>query len=196
MKLIATKPETIDVITVRTQGLQNVDPERRSQYVADADGFINWTQEQRNKLYNERSLLKDWTPLDEKESTPGGFFTEKILVHETVATKVANYAFLNHKKSSLVINMAPIADVRFLGGPNGRITRICKVIKPNTSVDEEAVTTILINSSAKETLPKSNFLRLEIGTGPSTLPYQTKVANYLWFSSMPKVNMIPSLMNG
>ena len=195
-KLIATSPEPIDVLTVRTQGLQNVDPERRSQYVADAEGFINWTQEQKNKLYTERSLLKDWTPLDEKETAPGGFFAEKILVHETIATRMANYAFLNNKKSSLVINIAPIADVRFLGGPNGRIARICKAIKPSTTVDEEAVTTILINPSAEETLSQSKFLRLEIGTGPSTLPFQTKVADYLWFSSMPKVNLLPRLMNG
>ncbi len=196
LKLIASAPEPIDVQTVRTQGLQNVDPERRSSYVTDALGFIGWTQEPRNKLYTDRSLLKDWTPLDANESTPSGFFAERILVHETIATRMANYAFLDGKRNSLVINVSPIADVRFLGGPNGRIARICKAIKPDTIVDDEAVTTILVNPSAEETLSQSKFIRLEIGTAPSNLAYQTKVADYLWFSSTPKVNMLPRLMNG
>lgn len=196
LKLIASSPEPLDVQTVRTQGLQNVDPERRGSYVSDAQGFIEWTQQPKNKLYTERSLLKDWTPLDEKETTPGGFFAEKILIHETIATRMANYAFLDGKKGSMVINVSSIPDVRFLGGPNGRIARICKAIKPNTVVDDEAVTTILINPSAEETLSQSRFLRLEIGTAPSNLAYQTKVADYLWFSTIPKVNMLPRLMNG
>ena len=63
-------------------------------------------------------------------------------------------------------------------------------------VDDDAVTTILINPSAQKTLSQSKFLRLEIGTGPSTIEYQTKVADYLWFSSIPKVNLLPRLMNG
>lgn len=196
LKLIATSPEPMDVKTVRTQGLQNVDPERRSNYVYDAQGFIDWTQEPKSKLYTERSLLKDWKPLDDKETTPAGFFAEKILVHETIATRMANYAFLDNKRDSLVINISSIPDVRFLGGPNGRIARICKAIKPDSLVDDEAVTTILINPSAEETLSQSKFIRLEIGTAPSNIRYQTKVADYLWFSSMPKVNMIPRLMNG
>ena len=196
LKLIATSPEPIDVQTVRTQGLQNVDPERRSQYVLDSQGFIDWTQDSKNKLYTEKSLLKDWKPLDEKETTPGGFFAEKILVHETIATRMANYALLDDKKGSLVINVGSIADLRFLGGPNGRIARICKAIKPDAIVDDSAVTTILINPTAEETLSQSKFLRLEIGTAPQNLAYQTKVADYLWFSQMPKVNMLPRLMNG
>ncbi len=196
LKLIASSPEPSDVQTVRTQGLQNVDPERRGSYVSDAQGFIEWTQQPKNKLYTERSLLKDWVALDEKETTPGGFFAEKILIHETIATRMANYAFLDGKKGSLVINISSIPDVRFLGGPNGRIARICKAIKPNTVVDDEAVTTILINPSAEETLSQSRFLRLEIGTAPSNLAYQTKVADYLWFSTIPKVNMLPRMMNG
>jgi hypothetical protein len=197
LKLIATSPEPIDVQTVRTQGLQNVDPERRAGYVADAQGFIDWTQDARNKLYTERSLLKDWTPLDDKETSPAGFFAEKILVHETIATRMANYVFSENKKNNaLVINIASIPDLRFMGGPNGRIARICKVIKPDATVDDEAVTTILINPSAQETLSQSKFIRLEIGTAPANLAYQTKVSDYLWFSSMPKVNTIPRLMNG
>jgi hypothetical protein len=36
---------------------------------------------------------------------------------------------------------------------------------------------------------------LEIGTGPRTLEFQTKVADYLWFSSMPKVNLVTRLMD-
>jgi len=190
-----------------------VDPSR---HVLDEDGFIKWTQEPRNKLYTKRLLLKDWVPYvlnenekgnssagsgGEKESTPGGFFAERILMHETIATRMANYAFRDignggGNKNTMVINVGPIADVRFLGGPNGRIARISKAIQPTTMVDDDAVTTILINPSAQKTLSQSKFLRLEIGTGPSTIEYQTKVADYLWFSSIPKVNLLPRLMNG
>ena len=55
---------------------------------------------------------------------------------------------------------------------------------------------VLLNPTAAETLSESNYLRLEIGTGPENLAYQTKVADYLWFSSSPKVNMVHRMMNG
>ena len=193
LKLIACSPITKDISTVRKEGLQNVDPDRRAGYLVDPQGFISWTQDPKNKLYTERSLLKGWDPVDEKDG-PSNYFAERILVHETVATSIAKYAM--KKPNSLIITLAPIEDVRFLGGMNGRLPRICQKIRPETNIDEEAITTILLNPSAKETLSLSNFLRLEIGTAPTNLQYQTKVADYLWFSTMPKVNMLPRLMNG
>jgi len=193
LSLIACSPEVVDVQTVRTEGLQNVNQDRRADYVIDAEGFIAWTQDPKSKMYTEKSLLKDFVPMDEKD-TPGNYFAEKILKHETMATAIAQYA-VSHPKT-LVLAIAPIKDVRFLGGPNGRLPRVCKVIKSDTNIDEEAVTTILLNPSAQETLSKSKFLRLEIGTAPRLLEYQTKIADYLWFSTMPKVNMLPRLMNG
>lgn len=191
--LIACAPEAVDMQIVRTEGLQNVDGDRRANYVVDAEGFIAWTQDPKSRMYTEKSLLKDFVPMDEKDS-PGNYFAQKILEHETMATSIAKYAMRNPK--ALIVAVAPIKDVRYFGGANGRLPRICKVLKSDTNVDEEAVTTILLNPSAEETLSKSKFLRLEIGTAPKLLQYQTKVADYLWFSSMPKVNMIPRLMNG
>jgi len=97
---------------------------------------------------------------------------------------------------SLVVAVAPISDVRYMGGPNGRLPRVCKFVNPlATGIDESAITTILLNPSAKETLSMSKFLRLEIGTTPQTLKYQTKVADYIWFSAIPKVNVLPRMMN-
>lgn len=193
VSLIASAPEMIDIQTARTEGLQNVDAERRANYVADSEGFIAWTQDPKWRMYTEKSLLKDFIPFDEKDS-PGNYFAQKILEHETMATAIAKYAMRNPK--SLIVGVAQIKDLRFLGGPNGRLSRVCKVIKSNTNVDDEAITTILLNPTADKTLSKSKFLRLEIGTAPKLLQYQTKVADYLWFSSMPKVNMIPRMMNG
>ena len=193
MSLLALSPEVEDLKTVRSEGLQNVNIERRQKYVADAEGFIALTQDPKYKLYAEKSLFKDFVPLNEKD-TPGDFFAERILVHEAMATATARWA-MSHP-DSLVVVVAPISDVRYMGGPNGRLPRVCKFINPlATGIDEEAVTTILLNPSAKETLSMSNFLRLEIGTTPQTLRYQTKVADYIWFSSMPKVNVLPRMMN-
>lgn len=193
LKLIACSPITNDIKTVRKEGLQNVNPERRAEYLVDPQGFIAWTQDPKNTLYTERSLLKGWEAIDEKDG-PSDYFAERILVHETVATSIAKYAM--KKPKSLIITLAAVEDVRYFGGMNGRLPRICQAIRPETNIDEEAVTTILLNPSAKETLSLSKFLRLEIGTAPKNLQYQTKVADYLWFSSMPKVNMLPRLMNG
>ena len=193
MSLLALSPEVEDLKTVRSEGLQNVNIERRQKYVADAEGFIALTQDPKYKLYAEKSLFKDFVPLNDKD-TPGDFFAERILVHEAMATATARWA-MSHP-DSLVVVVAPISDVRYMGGPNGRLPRVCKFINPlATGIDEEAVTTILLNPSAKETLSMSNFLRLEIGTTPQTLRYQTKVADYIWFSSMPKVNVLPRMMN-
>lgn len=193
LKLIACSPEFVDITTVRQEGIQNVNPERRSNYVVDSQGFIDWTQAPKNRMYTDKSLLKDFESQDPRDG-PANFFGERILVHETMATTIAKYA-VKHPKT-LVIGISQIKDVRFMGGPNGRVVRVCKALNPDMVVEEDAVTTILINPSAEETLSQSKFLRLEIGTAPSLLQYQTKVSDYLWFSTMPKVNMLPRLMNG
>jgi len=197
LSLLALGPEAEDVRTVRTRGLQSVDVDRRSRYVADSEGFINLTQDPKFKLYTEKSLLRNFVPADDEsdkgKDSPGDYFAERILVHEAIATGVAQWAI--ERPDALVAVVAPLKDLRYMGGPNGRVPRICRYLDPDSIVDEECVTTILLNPTAENTLSASKFLRLEIGTGPQTLKYQTKVADYLWFSRMPKVNMIPRMMN-
>ncbi len=194
LKLLALSPEIEDISTARAKGLQYLDAERRTKYVADPDGFIALSQDPRFRVYADRSLLKDYGPLNGDDSA-GLFFAERILVHETAAGVAAQYAV--QRPDSMVILVAPTRDLRYLQGINGRLPRLCAFFNPeNNKVTDDSVTTILLNPSAKETLSKTNYLRLEIGTGPDTLAYQSKVSDYLWFSFMPKVNMIPRLMNG
>ncbi|KAL3903198.1 MAG: hypothetical protein SGILL_010537 [Bacillariaceae sp.] len=197
LPLLAMSPELSDIQAARKNGLQSVSSERRQEYVADPQGFISLTQDPRYKLYTDRSLLKDFSP-SSKDEKATGFFAERILVHEAGATVAAKYAV--ERPESMVAIVAPTPDVRFLLGINGRIPRVCAAINSQkqvtNKVTENAVTTILLNPTAAETLSGSRYLRLEIGTGPETLDYQTKVADYLWFSSSPKVNTIPRLMNG
>lgn len=191
LDLVALAPEIQDLQAVRLQGLGSVDAGRRSQYVIDTEGFISLTNNPKFKVYTDRSLFKDYTPVSEKDSA-GNFFAERILFHEAAATAAATYATQND--DSLLALVAPIPDLRFLQGINGRIPRICRRLNPETKINDDAVTTILLNPTAQETLSKSRYLRLEIGTSPETLDYQSKVADYLWFSSTPKVNLIPRLM--
>ncbi len=199
--LLALAPEPSDLGVVRGGGLQSLDPARREEYVADAPGFIALTQEPKFKLYADKSLLKDFvappSPAGKDgasaKAEQGNFFAERILVHEACATAIARWA--TSRPDSLVVTVAPIPDVRFLGGINGRVPRICKYLNPDSLVDDEAVTTILLNPNAGETLSESKWLRLEIGTAPNNWTYQSKIADYLWFSSMPKVNMLPRMMN-
>lgn len=216
MTLLALAPELDDIQSVRRNGLEQLNSQRRLQYVMDTNGFVQETLDPKFQLYTEKSLLKDYTPItnnnnnngksessskkdDENVDGPADFFAERILVHEAIATSIVRWAL--GRPDSLVVTVAPIADVRFMHGPNGRIPRIAKYMNEeeeeasSSKIDEQCVTTILLNPSAEETLSKSRFLRLEIGTTPDTLQYQTKIADYLWFSSMPKVNMIPRLMN-
>jgi len=198
--LLALAPELSDLDTVQKGGLQSLDSERRDTYVSDAQGFIALTQEPKFKLYADKSLLKDYKPspseaTDEAATKAGqaNFFAERILVHEACATAISKWA--TSRPNSMVVTIAPIPDVRFMGGMNGRVPRVCQHLNPTSLVNEEAVTTILLNPNARETLSESKFLRLEIGTAPNNWTYQTKIADYLWFSSMPKVNMIPRMMN-
>ena len=147
IKLLALAPEKDDATTVRTRGLQNVDPERRAKYVADAQGFIALTQDPKFKLYTERSLLKDYEPIDAKDQQ-SNFFAQRILVHEAAATVLANYAVT--RPDSFVAVIAPTPDVRFLGGINGRIPRVCEYLnKDKNKVTDDTVTTILLNPTAK-----------------------------------------------
>jgi len=191
LDLVAMSPELKDIQTVRSSGLQNLDAGRRSEYVADSEGFIQLTTDPKFKLYSSRSLLKDFIPLDSKDSS-ASFFAERILVHEAGATALARYT--KDKPEAFVTYVAPISDVRYVGGSNGRLPRVCNYLGKDL-VTEESVTTILCNPKAPETLAAGFRLRLEIGTAPDNLDYQSKISDYLWFSTMPKVNMIPRLMN-
>lgn len=193
LDLLAMSPEYADIQTVRTEGLQNLNVDRRANYVLDSEGFISLTADKRFRLYTERSLQKDFTMLNANDS-PGGFFAEKILVHETAATVAANYAVT--RPDSFVAIIAPTPEVRYQCGINGRIPRLCEFLqKDENKVTLDAVTTILLNPTPPETLSLSRKLRLEIGTAPENIDIQTKVSDYLWFSSTPKVSLIPRLMN-
>ncbi|KAL7480022.1 hypothetical protein ACHAW6_005733 [Cyclotella cf. meneghiniana] len=201
--LLALSPELQDLDVIRNKGggLQSLDPQRREVYVADAEGFIVLTRDPKFQLYTEKSLLKDFTPssptISEEafKAEQANFFAERILVHEAAATVIAKWAA--PRPNSLVITLAPISDVRFMGGMNGRVPRVYRFLTGDEGrgVGEDAVTTILLNPSAQETLSESRFLRLEIGTAPNNWTYQTKITDYFWFSSMPKVNMLPRMMN-
>jgi len=243
--LLGLGPDPADLATVSEGGLQSLSPEKREEYVVDARGFIELTQDPAFKLYTEKSLLKDFkiprgnsvdgsggkgggggnskndnedVVVAEKQQQ-GNYFARRILYHEACATTTARWA-LSHggDSESLMIAVAPIKDVRFLGGINGRVPRICNYLLANGGVGSDGVgnasgesntasagasgtvnmddvTTILLNPSAKETLSESKFLRLEIGTSPENWAYQTKVADYLWFSTAPKVSMLPRMMN-
>lgn len=94
-----------------------------------------------------------------------------------------------------MIILSAFERVRFLGGANGRVLRVYQFLSPDSKISEEAVTSILLNPTAKKTLSQNNYLRTVIGTAPEDRPYQTKVADYLWFSSAPQVNMLPRMMN-
>lgn len=193
--LIAMAIENDDLQTVRKKGIQFIDPDRRAEYVLDPQGFIDQTQDPRYQMYTDRSLFKDYTPVQSNaKDSEGNFFAERILVHEAAASAVVR--FTSSRPNALVLFPAPVADLRFMQGINGRIPRIAAKASPdeNTRITENAVTTILLDPSAQDTLSKSRYLRLEIGTGPDSLAYQTKVADYLWFSSTPPVNLLPRLM--
>jgi hypothetical protein len=194
MDLLALSPELSDRQTALDRGLQNVPPEQRAKYVLDPEGFISMVNDPRFKLYTDRSLLKDFTGTGTAAAAGSNFFAERILTHEAAATAMAQYAA--GRPESLVVAVAPVNDLRFLSGLNGRIPRIHRHLVSNSKVTDAAVTTVLLNPTAVDTLSKSRYLRLEIGTAPDTLQYQTKVADYLWFSSSPKVNLLPRLMNG
>jgi len=192
LPLLACAPEIKDVQTVRTGGLQTLDADKRISYVADSQGFVTLTTDPSFRLYADRSLIRDFIPTSENDSV-GDFFAERILVHEAVATSVSKFAM--SRPGSLVVTVAPTADVRYLGGPNGRVPRVCRFLNRKSRVDDQAVTTILLNPTARTTLSKSRWMRLEIGTSPDNIQYQTKVADYLWFSTMPKISILSRMMN-
>lgn len=151
--LLALAPEVEDADIARKQGLQNVNINRRAQYVADTEGFIALTQDPTFKLYTDRSLLKDFDPVDNKDQQ-GNFFAQRILVHEAAATALAKYAV--SRPDSFVAILAPTPDLRFLGGINGRIPRVCEYLnKESNKVTNDAVTTILLNPTAKVSLCKT-----------------------------------------
>ena len=152
--ILALGPEKADLKTVRADGLQNLDIGRRSEYVLDTEGFINLTQDPKFKLYADRSLLRDWKPLpvvesenNKKQDGPGDFFAERILEDETIATSMAQWAVL--RPESFMVVISDISHTRYFGGANGRIPRVMKYLNEASIVDDENVSSILINPTAE-----------------------------------------------
>jgi Haem-binding uptake, Tiki superfamily, ChaN len=208
--LLALGVTSSDQSLVRKEGLQSVDPNVRAFYVVDPEGFIATTTDPSYQLYTDRSLLKDY-PENDKTTTTGKYFAERILVHEAAATMVAQYA-VQSGVGTVVAIVAPVNDVRYLKGINGRLPRVYQHVATSTTtisnvdaataraaaefpVSLNDVTTILVNPTSPDTLSRTVRLRLEIGTGPETLEYQTKIADYLWFSSSPTVSLLPRVMD-
>ena len=208
-----------DTATVRAKGLQALDPAQRQRYVADPTGFIAQTTDPQFGLYTDRVLLRDVADdidLDandedaapqqpSKRSTTNkddnkNLFAERILAHEAAATVLARYAAANSK--SVVLCFAPVDDLRYMKGINGRLPRIYNALKTEANSEvtgnaltDDDVTTILLNPSPKDTLSETKRLRLEVGTGPDTIKYQMKVADYIWFRSNPPVYLLPRVMD-
>ena len=207
---------------VQKGGIQSVNPTSREKYVKDPNGFIAATSDPAFKLYTDRSLLKDRLLVAAKDASSsestiseGNYFAERILSHEAGATLVSQYAIDHRSDDCCVIAIvAPINDVRYLGGINGRIPRVYQYLSAATATDSTEttatrtstenpeslvsmndITTILVNPTAIDTLSRTKRLRLEIGTGPDTISYQTKIADYLWFSSSPPVSVLPRVMD-
>lgn len=212
ISILAAAVTVNDRQSVLQSGLQSLDPNVRNQYVADTQGFIDSVNDPAFQLYTDRSLLKDILNGDKNDNnsttttttkSSGNYFADRILCHEATATRVARYA-ISHPDTLLVV-LAPTSDVRYLRGINGRIPRVYNSLQTTVSTAEtnrkstismNDVTTILLNPNPADTLSKTRRLRLEIGTGPETLEFQTKVADYLWFYDVPPVSLIPRLMNG
>ena len=153
LKVLALAPQVEDADIARKQGLQSVNTGRHAQYVVDTEGFIALTQDPKFKLYTDRSLLEDFDPVDNKD-LQGNFFAQRILAHEAAATALAKYAV--SRPDSFVALLAPTPDLRFLGGINGRIPRVCEYLnKESNKVTNDAVTTILLNPTAKVRLYKT-----------------------------------------
>lgn len=165
--LLALLPDPSDLATLQKGGLQSLDPQKRDIYVSDAEGFISLTRDPKFQLYTDKSLLKDFRPSspsiseEQFKAEQANFFAERILVHEAAATRIAKWAA--SRPNSLVISVAPVADVRFMGGMNGRVGRVYGYLKEG-SLSEDAVTTILLNPSARV----SSALFLHEGTDCSS----------------------------
>ena len=199
LDVIATAVAVDDRQTVLQRGLQSVDINARQQYVTDQQGFVELVNDAKFKLYTDRSLLKDFD--DNTEIKSGNYFADRILFHEAAATAVAKYAVFQQQQSSLVITLAPIPDLRYLNGINGRIPRIYQCLTTGSSTSEPSVTdddvtTILLNPSAAETLSKTRRLRLELGRGPTRYNIKQRLPTICGSAAFPKSVSSRRPMNG
>jgi hypothetical protein len=160
LPLIALAPLYSDLIKVRRNGLQSLDSVNRETYVADTKGFINMVQTPKFKLYTNKSLLKEYEAFNlnanpGEDGDIGNFFAESILHDEAVATSSAKWVrqvktrASSKGKNSLMIILSAFERVRFLGGANGRVLRVYQFLSPDSQISEEAVTSILLNPTAK-----------------------------------------------
>ena len=224
-KLLATSPPFEAIDRVRMSGLSALSPSERDAFFVDPAGFANMItkpveveksageptlsendlRRKKFRLYADYVMTRDFKPANENDRV-SNFFAERCMVDEVVATNVAQ--FLTGEEANgkgLVLLLDSICNVEYgaAGGVESRLQRIVDA----TSKQEKgkgkgkgkgkvSTASFLINPTARDTLSLgSSQLRLSIGTKPELFDVETKVCDFIWFSDVPKINLLNRVMN-
>ena len=166
------------------------------------------------RLYADLVMTRKFVPSNGEDSV-ANFFGERCLEMEACGGGIAGW--LEGKEDGFVVVLDSIAGVEYgkAGGVESRVERITNNIRSgkgkngngngngngtngggnNNNNISISTTSILVNPTAEDSLSLGRQLRLSIGSSPELFAVETRIADYLWFSEMPPINLLSRVMN-
>mmetsp|Transcript_6716 Transcript_6716/g.8833 ORF Transcript_6716/g.8833 Transcript_6716/m.8833 type:complete len:444 (+) Transcript_6716:3-1334(+) len=198
---------------VRRKGLDGLDSEERRQYVSDPTGFISAVRDPGFKAYSDRVILSSFEDHVEMGIYPPtseaqrNFFAGRILWDEAMADKASK--FVRENPDTLMTVLIGSDHVKFGYGSAWRCDRLLNkqtIIEPAAAAGQASgaatgndkkykVTTMMLNPTAEDSLSASRTLRLKLGLDGERFDNSKPLADYLMFSSYPKVSLLSHPLN-
>ena len=179
----------------KENGLGGLTDTEKSKYIVDPKGFISITQNPGFTKYTDRIIVPAYEKLAEngilsKSITPETYFAYRIFEDEAVAAKIA----LSSSRDTTTIVLLGQGKVKFGFGVQERVERNLMIKYQDSQSTPVDVLSILLNPSALDSESLTSQLQLSLGYGPF-LKDQRPLANYLWFSKYPPVNILTRMKN-
>jgi hypothetical protein len=177
--------------------------------VPDPEGFISSVQGDGFARYANSAIKEDYNnALITRNSAPPQinsgekYFSNRILLDETLASKVVATVRSNVRGDSPVVLVSDIARVRFGYGLTERLKRLLLLPSTATSTDATAivasatpqVTSIMLNPTPSDSLSLTNQLRLSLGYG-IFLPSSRPLCDFIWYTSSPPSRVLSRTKN-
>jgi len=176
----------------RAGGIRSLSETERAAYVDDVSAFVKYAALPGFDAYTKRVVERRYArDVAGKADAPSfrDYFASAILQDEAAATGAAVY--LRKHPGALIVCVVDEARAKFGYGAVGRARRL-EVDFDDPATKTFTATAVLLNPTANTTLSTTTQLRLALAVDK---PANAPVADYVFFSESPRVNLITHMLN-
>jgi len=196
--LVAANTDSEAQLKVQLSGFEGLRGAERQRYVPDVLGFLNYTNQPGFKMYADRVIRRSFEYHNETgvlgpSPDPNLFFAARVLWDETMANAATKW-LEEHPRHKMVL-LAGSDHVKYGYGIQARAERLGTDYYNLRRRDGKfRVASVLLNPTAEESYSYIRRLRLGLGQG-ARKSYSRFLADYIWFSTSPRVNLLTRMLN-